>query len=667
MPYRKGSGEIIVGGQRYKCDFNVVNFADTPYWDASKQTCIPMVPGGPVQCGAGGMPFAPAKGITKPVRSRPRRLEARDRTAKVAQSYLRQFVIHLDGCINADSCWDVLQNERGLSCHFILDNDGTLYQTLDLIDCAYHAAGLNETSIGIEICNRGDAKYEGDYARANLKPREVVTCNIHGEKYVALDFTKEQYATMDELAKVFAKVLPGIAINQPKGGDGGALWTTIIDERTDPTGQRLRELYTGYLGHYHITKQKWDPGPFDFTKFLTKMRGRSAFPIGLHDLAKKQEVPDKREALAAATKVFYRNNEEEGGGGFFPVGPFEPYRLWHGGVHLHAAEGEKVYAPWPGQIVAARNIAYQTGIASVNFVLIKHHFAVKGVDLEFFTLYFHLRHEGDDKPKKDRLRWMTADQWLNRDLGTSRPAVFDPPQAVQAGDVVGYVGRAGPDAEPQIHFEIFFADRAAVKKLDPGGFWTLVSGEDNRFCTAKEIVDKIDKKKPKGILDRSEMEDFFHEDSEDRDYMRRLVTLHPSEWSNAPDWKGQLAAAAEMAKKKPKDIADLVDEQITPTLFWDDVYRAAHLPPSSNVYTFHPITFVAWLNGLQIEEKSAGSGAIKLATAADRKDAAEGRTGKAKMDLDDVHGESFVNEEDLKDIPPDKKVEMEQLIDGFGD
>ena len=26
----------------------------------------------------------------------------------------------------------VLQNERGLSCHFLLDNDGTIYQTLDL-------------------------------------------------------------------------------------------------------------------------------------------------------------------------------------------------------------------------------------------------------------------------------------------------------------------------------------------------------------------------------------------------------------------------------------------------------------------------------------------------------------------------------------------------------
>jgi hypothetical protein len=37
------------------------------------------------------------------------------------------------------------------------------------------------------------------------------------------------------------------------------------------------------------------------------------------------------------------------------------------------------------------------------------------------------------------------------------------------------------------------------------------------------------------------------------------------------------------------------------------------------------------------------------------------------MDRDDTTGESFVNAEDLKDIPPDKKVDQEQLIDGFGD
>src|SRR5262249_53344421 len=173
MKEGKGPGQIIIAGRPFQTDFHVVNFGEEDQWDASQTRCIPSVRGGPVRCQ--DMPFQPAKGIVRPNRSRPRRLAAEDRSVKGAQAYIRQLVVHLDGCIDADACWDVLQNERGLSCHFILDNNGTLYQTLDLLDCAYHASGLNETSIGIEICNRGDAKYAGDYARAHLDSRAVVT------------------------------------------------------------------------------------------------------------------------------------------------------------------------------------------------------------------------------------------------------------------------------------------------------------------------------------------------------------------------------------------------------------------------------------------------------------------------------------------------------------
>ena len=31
--------------------------------------------------------------------------------------------------------------------------------------------------------------------------------------------------------------------------------------------------YSGYIGHYHLTAQKWDPGPFNFKDFCAKLRG----------------------------------------------------------------------------------------------------------------------------------------------------------------------------------------------------------------------------------------------------------------------------------------------------------------------------------------------------------------------------------------------------------
>ena len=70
---------------------------------------------------------------------------------------IRQFVVHHDGCQDSRTCFQVLHNERGLSVHFLIDNDGTIFQTLDLVDCAFQAAGVNEISVGVELANRGDA------------------------------------------------------------------------------------------------------------------------------------------------------------------------------------------------------------------------------------------------------------------------------------------------------------------------------------------------------------------------------------------------------------------------------------------------------------------------------------------------------------------------------
>ena len=63
------------------------------------------------------------------------------------------FVLHWDGCTSAHQCFHVLL-ERGLTVQLLLDGDGTVYQTLDLVDaCAWHAGSVNERSVGIEIQN----------------------------------------------------------------------------------------------------------------------------------------------------------------------------------------------------------------------------------------------------------------------------------------------------------------------------------------------------------------------------------------------------------------------------------------------------------------------------------------------------------------------------------
>src|SRR5262249_15993337 len=64
-----------------------------------------------------------------------------------------QFVLHYDVCGTSKRCFQVLQDERHLSVHFMLDVDGTIYQTLDLKENARHATKANSRSVGVEIAN----------------------------------------------------------------------------------------------------------------------------------------------------------------------------------------------------------------------------------------------------------------------------------------------------------------------------------------------------------------------------------------------------------------------------------------------------------------------------------------------------------------------------------
>src|SRR6478736_4231761 len=71
------------------------------------------------------------------------------------QKVVDQFVLHFDVCGVSRTCFNVLQDHRDLSVHFMLDLDGTIYQTLDVKERAWHATSSNSRSVGIEIANIG--------------------------------------------------------------------------------------------------------------------------------------------------------------------------------------------------------------------------------------------------------------------------------------------------------------------------------------------------------------------------------------------------------------------------------------------------------------------------------------------------------------------------------
>src|SRR5262249_1810430 len=142
----------------------------------------------------------------------------------VVKGMLNQFVFHHDGCNNSAQCFEVLHNERGLSCHFMVDNDGTIYQTIDLAFMAYHAAEYNIPSIGVEISNRGEALHnENAYAKTPWKDKHrVQSCTINNSKILCFSFTDDQVKAMTELCLYLRKFLPNIPIEYPQDLPGHA-------------------------------------------------------------------------------------------------------------------------------------------------------------------------------------------------------------------------------------------------------------------------------------------------------------------------------------------------------------------------------------------------------------------------------------------------------------
>ena len=260
----------------------------------------------------------------------------------------------------------------GLSAHFMIDTDGTIYQTLDLAERAYHAEQENSMSVGVEICNRGrynPAEMHKLPPEWQTRPRREVV--INGFKYNAYDFRPEQYESIVALTRTLLRIFPKMKPEVPeKNGE------VILETLQDPLS------FHGIVGHLHVDldKQKWDPGALDWKRILRALQG-FVFPIQIRGFT---EVPRTRDELLLARKAAFYGSEERATG-FFPLAPG---RLWHSGVHLRARGGAPVVAPTRGRLVAARQ--GERGGSSTSFVLIRHEVEVEGQVIVFFSLLAHL-------------------------------------------------------------------------------------------------------------------------------------------------------------------------------------------------------------------------------------------------------------------------------------
>jgi N-acetyl-anhydromuramyl-L-alanine amidase AmpD len=214
-------------------------------------------------------------------------------TLDLLREKVDQFVLHFDVCGTSAQCFYILHDRRGLSVHFMLDVDGTIYQTLDLKEKAWHATKSNDRSIGIEIANIGSYPVDGRnqtlaqwYKRdesgqtflifpesirgrqalenLGLKPRrnEPVIGKIRDREYQQYDYTPQQYESLIKLSAALCDIFPKLKPDVPRLADGTLIEKTLTDEQW--------ASFSGILGHYHVQENKTDPGPAMDWEYLVK-------------------------------------------------------------------------------------------------------------------------------------------------------------------------------------------------------------------------------------------------------------------------------------------------------------------------------------------------------------------------------------------------------------
>jgi hypothetical protein len=660
MKGHRPSGVIYIAGTPFHVEAPVVNFRDPPFWDATKEYCISTATESAPACRPGGVPYGnldvaaytknPKRYASRPA-LRSYYSSGKNPPLDAVKAVIKQFVVHHDGCNTSDMCFNVLQNERGLSVHFMIDNDGIVYQTIDLAWMAYHAADWNISSIGVELCNRGDVKLDMHYydsgkygPKRNAKP-----VKINGHTILAWEYTQAQWDSFVKLARDLTRLLPNLPAEFPQSSPGQQSWDTM------PRGASF--AFSGYIGHYHLTEQKWDPGPFDFKEFCRQLRGESCFPIfakgGPTPQNPRPVVPKQIDDLKEAAKQLYAANEARADGGYFPVGPWGESRLWHGGVHLVGQENDPVFSPFPGRLVAAR-MGKSTAVGSANFVLMRHDMTLGPSKVQFYALYMHLVDELKEAKPPD---WMLKGGWKDKNPAAGEIALIDEP--IEAGQILGHVGKAGPGdvAKAQIHVEIF--STAELFAGVAGSPWQVVDGTGGgRFCDSKLVNDVIDANHD-GTLSKQELTSFYSGGGAGQ--MHYLVTLHVSEWTAEPSWGESLRVPKDFKKYKPADIDELVAQQITPGLWWD-AKSASHcrLPIDGFVYHYHPVTFVTWFHEQLIN--TAASAPTQVINANDAKEAT---SMGLKDDLADRDGTSMRSAADTTEDPCNAKLTLEQLVQGF--
>lgn len=165
------------------------------------------------------------------------------------------IVTHWDVCLSARECFKSLKRS-GISTHFAIDNDGTIYQFVDTNDVAWHAGNkkVNSVSIGVDLSNAYYLKHQDKYE----EPRPVLSnVKVHGktlEPFLGFyDIQLEAYKVLIEtLCNVYE-----IPLKTP--------------DKDEEIPEVARGEFEGVVSHLHVTKNKIDCAGLDLRGILKEI------------------------------------------------------------------------------------------------------------------------------------------------------------------------------------------------------------------------------------------------------------------------------------------------------------------------------------------------------------------------------------------------------------
>jgi N-acetylmuramoyl-L-alanine amidase len=322
QPLGRTGDEIVVCGRLFHTGTPVVTWLDPGGYDTYRihrkfepDEVMPSNPAGkretPARYGSWRYPLPEA--FAEAVRERGWTLEE-------LQEVVDLFVIHYDVCGTSRRCFKVLHDLRGLSVQFMLDVDGTIYQTLDLKERAWHAGKANSRSVGVEIANIGAypdmktlSEWYGedetgalrltlpswlgesgirtvDFVARPAMP-QLVRGVVQGRELYQYNYTPQQYESLIKLTAALCRVFPKLKCDAPRDENGAVINHVLNEDQY--------ENFAGLLGHWHVTRNKIDPGPaFDWFRVLNGARRYlGQMPLPVVDPPKAVKAPE----LAAAT------------------------------------------------------------------------------------------------------------------------------------------------------------------------------------------------------------------------------------------------------------------------------------------------------------------------------------------------------------------------------